>query len=423
MSQKIISFYLKEFFVFSAVYTYFLKDNHYISFIGIIIFLLVAFIFSNNKNKINPRRIFGALALQFILAFFVLRTEIGNHFFTMLSRGFERIYSFADAGIGFLFGNMIDPSGPWGFLFIVKVVPMIIFFSALMSLLFHFGIIQFLVRFLSFFIRPILGTSGAETLCAAANSMLGPTEAPLFVKKYIKGMTESEILVVMISGMSTLQAGLIAVYSSMGVSMIHLLTASVMSIPGAILVSKILIPETKIPETSAGSSFEMKKDTSNMLDAIAQGTGDGLKLAANVAAMLIAFISLMSMADYLLFNIIGYSLNEIFSKLFSNITLLLGISSREKSVAGILLGQKLVINEFVAYSSFVKATLSTRTQAILTYALCGFSNFSVIGILIGGISALAPNKRTILTKFGLRALLGGTLVNLINAAIAGLLIS
>ena len=408
--------------MFSSIFSYFVKDNHYVSLIGIIVFLLVAFIFSNNKKKINPRRVFGALSLQFILAFFVLRTDIGHRFFEMLSGGFEVLYSFSDAGIKFMFGNMIDPAGPWGFLFIVKVVPIIIFFGALMSLLFHLGVIQFFVKILSFVIRPILGTSGAESLCAVANSMLGPTEAPLLVKKYLKGMTDSEMLVVMISGMSTLQASVIAVYSSMGVSMIHLLTASVMSIPGALLVSKILIPETKIPETSAGNSFEMKKDTTNILDAIASGTGDGLRLAANVAAMLIAFISLMAMVDYVLFHSIGFSLNDIFSKLFANVTFLLGISPEDKGVAGILLGQKLVINEFVAYASFVKATLTVRTQAILTYALCGFSNFSVIGILIGGISALAPNKRTTLTKLGLRALLGGTIVNLINAAIAGLLI-
>ena len=357
------------------------------------------------------------------MAFFVLNTRVGYKIFDSLAAGFRRLYSFSDAGINFIFGNLIDPTALWGFIFAVKVVPIIIFFGALMSLLFHFGIIQLFVKLLGFLIRPILGTSGAETLCAVANSILGPTEAPLLVKKYLKGMTDSEMLALMIAGMSTITASVLAVYGSMGVSMVHMITASVMSIPGSLLVSKILIPETKIPETAAGNHIEMKRDTSNFLDAIAAGTSDGLKLAANIAAMLLAFISLMAMADFLLLSTIGISLNDIFAIIFSRVAYLLGIVPQDRSAAGALLGQKLVINELVAYSNFVKTTLTVRSKAILTYALCGFSNISVIGILIGGVSSLAPNKRGILTKLGWKALLGGTLVNLINAAIAGLLIS
>ncbi|MCK4651187.1 hypothetical protein KAT08_03380 [Candidatus Babeliales bacterium] len=408
--------------MFSAIFSYFVKDNHYMSLIGIIVFLGVAVLFSNNKRKIKPKRIFAGLALQFFLALFVLKTEIGFKFFSAMAMGFSRIYSFSDAGIKFIFGNLVDTTGPWGLLFIVKVVPIIIFFGALMSLLHHLGIIQFFVKMISFIIRPLLGTSGAETLCATANSMLGPTESPLLIKKYLKNMTESEMLVVMVAGMSTIAASVMAVYGSMGIPMVHLIAASIMSIPGSILISKILVPETKVPETAAGNKFEMKKDTSNVLDAISTGTYDGLKLAAGVTAMLIAFISLMAMADYVLLSLTGYNLDSIFSKLFSNVAFLLGISAKDKNIAGTLLGQKLVINEFIAYLNFVKFSLTDRARIILTYALCGFSNISVIGILIGGIGAIAPSTRSILTKFGWRALLGGTLVNLLNAAIAGLLI-
>ena len=408
--------------MFTNFFGYFLKDNHYVSLIGILVFILVAFLFSNNKKRINPRRVLGALIMQFALAVFVLKTWIGHRIFMYLASVFNKLYSFADAGISFIFGNLGDASASWGFIFAVKVVPIIIFFGALMSLLFHLGVIQFFVKILAFLIRPILGTSGAETLCATANSMLGPTEAPLLIKKYLKGMTDSEMLVVMISGMSTLQASLIAVYGSMGVSMVHILTALVMSVPGSILISKILIPETGSPETAHGNKIDMKSDSSNVLDAISSGTSDGLKLAANVAAMLIAFISLMAMANFILESIIGWSLNDVFAKLFSNVAYLLGISGKDKEIAGALLGQKLVLNEFIAYASLVRVELAERVRIILTYALCGFANFSVIGILIGGVGALAPEKRGVLTKLGLKALLGATLVNLINAAIAGLLI-
>jgi len=408
--------------VFSAIGSYFVTDNHYMCLLGIILFLGVAFLFSNNKKKIKIERVLAGLGLQFALALFVLKTEIGYRFFSALAAGFGQIYSFTDAGIKFAFGNLIDAQGPWGFLFIVKVVPIIIFFGAFMALLYHIGVIQFFVRVLSFVIRPLLGTSGAETLCATANSMLGPTESPLLVKKYLKNMTDSEMFVVMVAGMSTLAASVMAVYGSLGVPMIHIITASVMSVPGAILVSKIMIPETKIPETAAGNKFEMKKDTANVLDAISAGTYDGLKLAAGVAAMLIAFLSLMAMVDYLLLTLTGYDLNVIFSKLFSSVAIFLGIGAEDRGAAGALLGQKLVLNEMIAYLNFVKMTLAARSKIILTYALCGFANISVIGILIGGVGALAPSKRGVLTRLGWKALLGATLVNLLNAAIAGLLI-
>jgi len=280
------------------------------------------------------------------------------------------------------------------------------------------------VKGLAWIIRPLLGTSGAETLSVAANSMLGQTEAPLLIKNYLPRMTNSEFLTVMTSGMCHLSGSLLAVYGMMGVPILHLLSASVMAIPGAILISKVLIPETEVPETLAGSQASMKPETKNILDAISTGTGDGLRLAVNVAAMLIAFISIMALVDYLLFVVTGIflaeglTLNYLFGKLFYGVAYVIGVPAADCSSAGALLGQKLVINEFVAYAEFVKLHLSDRTVAILTYALAGFSNFSCIGIQIGGIGAICPSKRELLTKLGLRALLGGTLANLLNAAIA-----
>ncbi len=360
--------------------------------------------------------------MQFVLAFFIIKTSAGHITFKYIGSGFTKLYGFASAGTEFVFGSLSDVSMPWGAIFAIKVVPIIVFFGALMAVLYHFGIIQFFVRGVSLIMRPLLGTSGAETLCAAANSMLGQTEAPLLIKHYLNKMTRSEVLVVMVSGMATLNGALLAVYGSIGVSMIHLLSASVMAVPGSILISKILIPETELPETIGGKHVDMGKESNNVLDAISQGTGDGMKLAVNVVAMLITFISLIALVNYLLSISGGYTLNDIFAKIFAPVAYLLGVAKVDIFKAGSLLGEKLVINEFVAYSSFVKTELLPRSKIVLTYALCGFSNFSCIGIQIGGIGALCPEKRQLLTKLGMTALLGGTLTNFLNAAIAALLL-
>lgn len=407
---------------------YLMQDGRYMSFVGIATILGIAFLFSNNKKKISPKLIFSALGMQFVLAFCILRTDMGKNLFSALADGFSRLYSFADAGAGFVFGSLAQVQEPWGFLFFVKVLSIIIFFGALTSILFHFGVVQFLVKIIALVIRPILGTSGAETLCAAANSMLGQTEAPLLIKKYLDKMTESEILLVMVSGMATLSGAILAVYGSLGVPMLHLLSASVMAIPGAILIAKILMPEVEKSKTLQDGTLKLERDTSSALDAISSGTTDGMKLAANVAAMLITFISLIALINFVLGGItsyafgVSYTLDTIFSKLFSWIAFLIGVPFKDRAMAGVVLGQKLVINEFVAYANFVKMNFSPRATAILTYALCGFSNFSCIGIQIGGIGALAPKKRGVLIKLGMKAVLGGTLANLLNAAIAGLFI-
>ncbi|MFH1644468.1 MAG: nucleoside transporter C-terminal domain-containing protein [bacterium] len=415
--------------MFNWIKSYLVQDDHYLTILSILFIFLIAFIFSNNKKRINYKSMINALIIQFLFAVFILKTNIGYSTFKYLAKGFVKVYSFANKGLEFVFGGLVNEAGPWGYIFAVKVVAAIVFFGALMSLLHHLKVIQFFVKIISFLIRPLLKTSGAETLCAVGNSMLGPTEAPLLVKNYLKGMTESEIFLVMVAGMSTLNASLIAIYGAIGIPEIHLLAASVISIPGSILIAKILVPETGIPQTSTGMKMDGTRTTANILDAISVGTTDGLSLALNIGAMLISFISLIAMVDFLLVKATSfglftnpYTLDMVFAKVFSPITYLIGVSKTDSAVAGTLLGQKIVLNEFIAYINFLAENISQRTQVIMTYALCGMSNFSVIGILIGGVGALCPEQRPLLTRLGLKALLGGTLVNLLNAAIAALLI-
>jgi CNT family concentrative nucleoside transporter len=410
------------------MFEYFIENGRYLGLIGIVVVLAVAFLFSTHRCKISIRLVFSALALQFLLAFFILKTSIGLIIFGQLADIFKSIYQYADSGVCFVFGDLAKCDGPWGFVFAIKVLPIIIFFGALMALLFHLGIVQIIVKGLAFAIRPILGTSGAETLSVAANSMLGQTEAPLLIKNYLANMTISETLTMMVSGMAHLSGAILAAYGLMGVPVLHMLSASFMAIPGSILISKILIPETETPETMGGQTIAVPRHTKNILDAVSTGTSDGLRLAVNVGAMLIAFISLIALFDSLLAWSTGYfmttplTLNILFGKMFYWIVYLLGIPAHECQAAGALLGQKLAINEFVAYSALIKAQLCERSQAILTYALAGFANFSSIGIQIGGIGAICPEKRELLTNLGVRALLGGTLANLLNAAIASLFI-
>lgn len=401
---------------------YMLQYDRYLSIFGILFIFSIAILCSENRSKINFKLVSSALLMQFMLAVFILKTSIGGIIFKGIAHGVEQLYLFAQSGANFVFGSLANPAGPWGVVFIIKVAPIIIFFGAFMALLYHLGIVQFLVKGITLAICPLLGTSGAETLCATANSMFGQTEAPLLIKNYLPNMTRSEVLVVMISGMATLSGSLLAVYGALGVPMIHLLSSSFMAIPGSILIAKMLIPETEKPETLKVSNLVCKKTTSNILDAISTGTSDGLSLAVNVIAMLIAFISLIALVNALLVGTTGLSLDFVFGKMFANVARMLSISSADSTAAGTLLGQKLAINEFVAYANFTTAGLSGRAQVILTYALCGFANFSSIGIQIGGIGALIPSKRELITRLGLIALLGGTLTNLLNAAIASLLI-
>lgn len=423
-----------------GVFSYLFEYNRYCAVIGIGVILLIAFLFSKKRSAISGRLVVSALLLQGMIGFFVLRTTIGRICIEHVASGTAALYHAADEGIAFLFGNLVDVNMPWGFIFVVKVLPIIIFFGAFMSVLFHFGIVQRAVACVSWFIRPLLGTTGPETLCAIANSFLGQTEAPLLIRHYLRSMTKSEMLVVMVSGMATISGGILVVFIAMGVPATHLLASSVMSIPASILIAKILYPETDVPvQVRQQVSYTDDVQSSNVLDAISIGTSDGLQLALNVGAMLLSFLAMLALINYSfaavteLINAIllhigssivmpVLSVDAIFSYVLAPFGYLLGFTGKEALAAGQLIGTKVAVNEVIAYGKMVNMDLSERVTSILTYALCGFSNFSCIGIQIGGIGALVPERRGWLTELGLYAVLGGTLANMLSAMIAALLL-
>ena len=417
--------------------SYFVEHARYMSFLGVICTLVIAYACSNNRSKINFKLVLNALLMQFGLGFLILKTELGAVVFKSISTGVGKLYLFSEDGIKFVFGSLADMNGPWGMVFAVRVLPIIIFFGALMSLLFHLRIVQKVVNCASYVVRPLLGTSGAETVCAISNSFLGQTEAPLLIRNYLKDMTHSEMMVVMVSGFATLSGAILVVYAAIGVPILHLLAASMMAIPGSILMSKMLYPETEKTKTDA--IVEIAPQTKNVLEALAVGTTDGLYLSLNVGAMLISFLGIIALVNALLGSVsdllnyamnllhLGYqlptfSLKVFFSYLFAPFAYLLGLCGNEATLGAELLGVKLSINEFIAFDKMVVMDLSERSRAILTYALCGFANFSCIGIQIGGIGSLVPEKKTVLSQLGMRALLGATLVNFMSALIANILL-
>ncbi|MEX2438183.1 MAG: nucleoside transporter C-terminal domain-containing protein [Candidatus Babeliales bacterium] len=414
-----------------VLFDYFIEHNRYLTVLGIPIILALAALFSHNRKAINYRLVTSALGLQFLIGVFSLRIPFGQRVIQSISDVICMVYQFSDSGVRFIFGNLADAQGAWGFIFAVKVLPIIIFFGALMALFFHMGIIQKVVAGIGWVIRPLLGTSGAETLCAVSNSFLGQTEAPLVVRHYLAKMTNSEMMVVMVSGMGTISGSIMAVYAAMGVPAGHMLAASVMAIPGSILIAKILYPETEKSQTAHGASINTQTVSGNALDALATGTSDGLMLALNVGAMLISFLAIIAMINALLSGgsgwinaVLGWigiawklpalNLNLIFSWLFAPFGYLLGFTGGEALMVGRLIGTKVAVNELVAYCDMVKCAIPDRMCSIVTYALCGFSNFSCIGIQIGGIGALVPEKRPILAQLGLYAVLGGSLTNLLS---------
>lgn len=409
-----------------SLISYLLEYNRYCNFAGIAAVLFIAYMFSQKRSRINYSLVGYGLLMQFVIGFFVLRTGIGQFCVSALADGVQKLYLFADEGSRFVFGSLIDADGPWGFIFALKVLPVIIFFGAFMSLLFHFGIVQRIVMVVSFIVRPLLGTSGAETLCAISNSFLGQTEAPLLIRHYLKHMTKSEMLVVMVSGMGTISGAILVVFVAMGVPAVPLLTASMMAIPSTLLIAKMLYPETEKSD-AAKAEVDLSSPSSNVFDAVSSGTSDGLQLALNVGAMLISFIALLAFLNSILIaagGLFGWdiTLSKIFAFFFSPFGYLMGFDSQEAMQVGELIGIKVAVNEMVAYGEMLSRDLSERTISIITYALCGFSNFSCIGIQIGGIGALVPEKRKWLTELGLYAVLGGTLSNLLSAMMAGLLL-
>ena len=420
------------------LFSYLLEHNRYLSIIGIGVVIGLAMLFSRNRNAINGKLVLHALGLQFAIALVTLKTSIGHTVLGAISHYVAQIYQFADEGAVFLFGNLVK-EGPWGFIFAFKVLPVIIFFGALMAVLFYWGVVQKCVLAVNWCIQPLLGTTGAETLCAVANSFLGQTEAPLLVRNYLKHMSKSELLVVMVSGMGTISGAILVVFAAMGVPISHLLTASVMAIPATIMMAKILLPEEAKEHATQHAQIEMKSEANNIFDALAAGTSDGLWLALNVGAMLISFVALIGLVDAVcgfggqkvnqLLVLLGIdmqlpllSLKSIFGVLFRPFAWLLGFTGSVATDVGQLIGMKVVANEMIAYGAMIEMGLPGRVVEVVTYALCGFSNFSCIGIQVGGIGALVPEKRAWLTELGLYAVFGAALANLLSAMIANILI-
>lgn len=402
-----------------------------ISFIGIFAMIFIAYLFSNNKKKINWSLVIKGVILQLVFGLLFLKWEPGQKGFEVLSSSVTSLLNYTQEGTKFLFGGLVT-SDQLGFIFALNILPTIIFFSSLMAILYYTGIMEIIIKGLAIAMAKLLGTSGAESLSAAANIFVGQTEAPLVIKPYISKMTKSELLTVMTGGMATVSGGIMAGYVLLGVDPGHLISASIMSAPASLIISKIMVPETEEPVTKGNVEMDMEKVDSNMIDAAARGAHEGLEMALNVAAMLIAFIALLALLNGILGyfgGLIGhpqFSLNTILSTIFAPLAYIMGIPSSDISIAADILGQKVIINEFFAYTTLgdaiKNATLSQRSITILTYALCGFANFASIGIQVGGIGSLAPNQRHHIAKLGMRAMIGGSLAAFMTATIAGILI-
>ena len=402
-----------------------------IGFLGIIILLAIAFGLSNNRSKINLRIITWGLGLQWLFAICILKTPIGKPVFSFFDKVINKLISFSDAGGDFLFKSFVPEIGFHAGLinFAFRALPTIIFFSSLMALLYHLGIIQVIVKWIARIMQKTMGTSGSETLSVSANIFVGQTEAPLMVRPFIQNMTRSELMAVMTGGFATVAGGVLAIYvkwlSDIPGIAGHLLAASVMSAPAALVIAKIIYPETDPSETQGDLKVHIEKSNSNAMEALGKGATDGLKLAANVAAMLIAFVSIVAMFNYLL-SFAGTSLESILGTIFKPLAWSMGVPWNEAGSMGILMGKKIVFTELIAYGD-LKSLLGTgeisdRTAIIASYALCGFANFASIGIQMGGLGSMAPNRKKDLAALVTKAMVGGALASWLTATIAGILI-
>ena len=401
-----------------------------ISFLGLITFVAIAYGLSENRKKIVWRTVITGIALQFIFAVVILKTEFGHDLFKSIGDVFNSLLSYTQKGSEFIFGNLAKPNESWGFLFFTMVLPTIIFISSLMSVLYHLGVMQKCVQGMAYVMMKIMKTSGAESLAAAANVFVGQTEAPLVIKPYIDKMTSSEIMSLMTGGMATIAGGVLVAYVGFGIEASHLLAASVMSAPAALVCAKLMVPEMEIPQTADQCKLHNEKLSLNVIDAAATGAGDGLKLALNVAAMVLAFIALIALLNGLLswffnlFGVAGVTFELILGYINAPIAWLMGVPWEDCFKVGGILGKKTILNEFVGYIDLtqMKTALTDRSFIITTYALCGFANLSSIAIQIGGIGTLAPLQRKTIVKYGVKSLIAGTLACYMTAAIAGILI-
>src|SRR5215469_14013571 len=404
--------------------------------LGLMAMLGLAFAFSTHRRSIRVKTVVWGLGLQFTFALFVLKAEIGRRMFQEAGDVVNQLLSYAFAGSSFVFGTLGERGSKLGFYFAFQVLPTVIFIAAFFAVLYHYGIMQFIIRQAARVMTRFMGASGAESLNVAASIFMGQTEAPLTIRPFLPDLTKSELMTVMTSGMAHVSGGIMAAYIAFGIEPKHLLRAVIMTAPGTILISKMLVPETEVPKT-AGRVVMSEEETQtekneNLLGAIARGTTDGLHLALNVAAMLISFLALIALADTLVGGIHNLlhvswfptSVEQILGTLFSPIAWLIGIPWRDCHAVGNLLGTRMILNELVAFSQLgpQRDMLDPRSFTIATFALCGFANLSSIGIQIGGIGALAPNKRGELARLGFRAMLAGTMANLMSASIAGMLL-
>ena len=412
----------------------------------------IAFALSNNKRAINYRLVLSGLALQLALALFILKTSVGKAVFGWLGMAVSKLLSFADRGADFVFGPLVKNelmAGAFGegntFIFFFKIIPTIIFVAVLVSIAYHIGLMQRVVSALAVLVYKLMGVSGSEALSNIASVFVGQVEAQIMIKPYIPAMTRSELLASMAGSMACIAGGVLAVYVSLGVPADYLIAASLMAAPGALVISKIVYPETEASATKGTVKLHVEKTTANLVDAISHGASDGLRIGLNVIAMLIGFIALIALADYGLgalgqalanhtgldLGAIGLDLNRLsiqylLGKFFSLFAFVMGVPGADIQAAGELMGTKFVINEFVAYLDLapqIKAgTLDPKTVTIVTFALCGFANFSSVAIQVGGIGELAPSRRKDLSELGFKALICGTLASYLSATIAGMLV-
>ncbi len=400
-----------------------------VSVLGLIVLTGVAYALSDNRSKIQWRTVLTGILLQLVFAVIILKTAFGRGVFEVAGNAFTSVLNYTAEGSKFLFGNMANPAS-MGFIFATMVLPTIIFMSSLMSVLYHLGIMQKVVEVVARVMMKVMKASGAESLAAAANIFVGQTEAPLVIKPYVNTMTRSEIMCLMTGGMATIAGGVLAAYVGFGIDAGHLLAASVMSAPAAIVCAKLMVPEVEVSKTAGVVNVELPKMADNVIDAAASGASDGLKLAGNVGAMLLSFIALIAMMNGLLGWIgsgIGFpqiTFELIMGYVFAPVAWLLGCPWQDCIIVGNFLGKKLVLNEFVAYLDLKDqmGNITPRSAILSTYALCGFSNFSSIAIQVGGIGTLAPEKRSTIVALGVKSLIAGTLACLMTAAVAGILI-
>jgi CNT family concentrative nucleoside transporter len=397
--------------------------------IGVATIFLLAFLLSNNRRLINRRTIIVAFLIQTSIGALVLFVPAGSAALDVVVRGVQSVISYGNDGIAFLFGTNLNQS--LGFTIAFNVLPVIVFFASLMSVLYYLGIMQRVVGVFGGWIHKLLQTSRAESVSAVSNIFVAHTDAPLVVRPYLAKMTNSELFAVMTGGCATIAGAVMMGYAQMGVDLKYLITASFMAAPGGLLIAKIMMPETEPHDNALLEEIDEADQPVNIFEAIGNGALTGMQVALNVGAMLIAFVGLIYMFNGILtgvgawFGIEGLTLQWLLGQIFSPVAYLLGVPWSEAVQAGSLIGQKLVINEFYAYASFVeiKDSLSAHTQIVVTFALCGFSNLASIAILLGGLGAVVPSRRHDIARLGLRAVIGGTLVNLMNAALAGLFFS